>query len=86
MSRRILKGCIATLAPAPVAKSFSAAQEDGELRAAAEEHRGQLLEGLRAMCSLVLQPARDVEVRRGRCSGRRRQGGGSSVDTNKGGT
>ncbi|PRW58999.1 putative histone-lysine N-methyltransferase ATXR3 isoform X1 [Chlorella sorokiniana] len=61
VSRRVLKGCIATLAPAAVAKSFAAASEVGQLQAAAQEHNGQLLEGLRAMCALVLQPAADVE-------------------------
>lgn len=65
MSRRVLKGCIATLAPAPVAKAFAAAAELGELQAVAQEHNGQLLEGLRDMCALVLQPAANVEVRGG---------------------
>lgn len=65
MSRRVLKGCIATLAPAPVAKAFAAAAELGELQAVAQEHNGQLLEGLRDMCALVLQPAANVQVRGG---------------------
>ncbi len=62
MSRRVLKGCIATLAPEAIAKRFATASDLGELQAAAQEHNGQLLEGLRTMCALVLQPARDVEV------------------------
>lgn len=78
MSRRVLKGCIATLAPAPVASSFAAANELSELQAAAQEHNGQLLEGLRAMCALVLQPAKDVEVRGWFMAGRWERGQGGS--------
>lgn len=85
MSRRVLKGCIATLAPAPVASSFEAANELSELQAAAQEHNGQLLEGLRAMCALVLQPAKDVEVRGWFMAGRweRGQGGSCFVESCK---
>lgn len=68
VARRVLRGCAQALGSPEAGRAFAVAQEEGELRAAAEQHAGELPQGLPQMCDLVLQPADDFEVGQGAVS------------------
>lgn len=59
IAHRLLRGCVAALAPAPLAKRFAAADD---LREAVAKVGGELPQGLAAMAAHVLQPAADGAV------------------------